>query len=203
MPSTMSTSVIERLVLLDRDDAFIADLLHRLRDHLADRGVAVGRDGADLGDLGGSSHRLGALLDVLDHGSDCDVDAALQIHRVHAGRNRLAALAHDGLGQHGRGGGAVTGGVVGLGGDFAQHLRAHVLELVLEFDFLGDGDAVLGDARGTETLFDEDVAALGAERHLHRIGEDIDAAQHAIAGVSGKFNVFRSHLLLLKEDRSA
>ena len=39
----------------------------------------------------------------------------------------------------------VAGGVVGLGGDFAQHLRAHVLEFVFEFDFLGDGDAVLGD----------------------------------------------------------
>ena len=45
----------------------------------------------------------------------------------------------------------------------------------------------------TEALFDDDVAALGAERHLHRVGENIDAAQHAIAGVSGKFNVFGSH----------
>ncbi len=42
----------ERLVLLDSDDAFIADLLHRLRDHLADRSVAIGGDGADLGDFG-------------------------------------------------------------------------------------------------------------------------------------------------------
>ena len=28
-----------------------------------------------------------------------------------------------------------------------------------------------------------DVAALGAERHLHRVGENIDAAQHALARV--------------------
>ena len=34
-----------------------------------------------------------------------------------------------------------------------------------------------------------DIAALGAECHLDRIGENIDAAQHAIACVSGKFNV--------------
>ena len=185
---------LERLVLLDRDDALIADLLHRLRDHLADRGVAVGRDGADLGDFGGGGDRLGALLDILDDGVHRDVDAALQIHRVHAGGDRLGALAHDRLRQHGRGGGAVAGGVVGLGGDFAQHLRAHVLELVLELDLLGDGDAVLGDARGAEALLDHDIAALGAERHLHRVGENIDAAQHAIARVSGKFNVFGSHL---------
>src|SRR6185312_8573354 len=164
---------IERLVLLDRDDAFIADLLHRLRDHLADGGVAIGRDGADLGDLCGGGDRLGALLDVLDDGEDRDVNAALEVHRVHAGGDRLGALAHDRLRQHGRGGGAVAGGVVGLGGDFTQHLRAHVLELVLEFDLLGDGDAVLGDAGCAEALFDHDVAALGAERHAHRVGQDI------------------------------
>ena len=190
---------LERLVFLDGDDAFIADLLHRLRDHLADGGVAIGRDGADLGDFGGGGDRLGALLDVLDHGRNRDVDAALEVHRVHAGGNRLGAFAHDRLGQHGRGGGAVTGGVVGLGGDLAQHLRAHVLELVLELDLLGDGDAVLGDARGAEALFDHDIAALRAQRHLHRVGEDVDAAQHAVAGVAGKFNVFCSHCSELLE----
>ena len=42
---------LEALRLLDRDDAFVADLLHRLGDHVADRLVAVGRDRADLGDL--------------------------------------------------------------------------------------------------------------------------------------------------------
>ena len=42
---------LEALGFLDGDDAVLADLLHRLGDHLADRLVAVGRDGADLGDL--------------------------------------------------------------------------------------------------------------------------------------------------------
>jgi hypothetical protein len=37
---------------------------------------------------------------------------------------------------------------------FADHLGAHVLELVFELDFLGDGDAVLGDARRAERLVD-------------------------------------------------
>src|SRR6266850_1854684 len=63
-----------------------------------------------------------------------------------------------------------------------------------KLDFLGDGDAVLGDARRAKTLFDHDVAALGPECHLHRIGENIDPAQHAIARVSGKFYVLGSHL---------
>ena len=34
----------------DGDDAVLADLLHRFRDDLADRRVAVGRDRADLRD---------------------------------------------------------------------------------------------------------------------------------------------------------
>ena len=44
-----------------------------------------------------------------------------------------------------------------------DHLRAHVLELVGELDLLGDGDAVLGDARRAERLVEDDVAALRAQ----------------------------------------
>jgi hypothetical protein len=93
----------------------------------------------------------------------------------------LAPSLDDGLGENGCGRGAVAGEVVGLGGDLAYHLGAHVLELVFQFDFLGDGDAVLGDARCAEGLVDHDVTALRTKRHLHGIGEDVDAAQHAFA----------------------
>ena len=140
---------------------------------------------------------LGALLDVLDGDRDGHVDAALQVHRVHAGGHVLGAFADDRLGEHGGGGGAVAGEVVGLGGDFAHHLGAHVLELVLEFDFLGDGHAVLGGARRAEGLVDDDVAALGAEGDLHRVGENVDAAQHALAGFTAEADFFGSHVCLL------
>src|ERR1700748_1907151 len=53
------------------------------------------------------------------------------------------------------------------------HLRAHVLELVLQFDLLGDGHAILGDARRTEGFLDHDVPPLGAERDLDRIRQRI------------------------------
>jgi hypothetical protein len=140
---------------------------------------------------------LARFLMSFDDRGDGDVDAALEVHRVHAGGDRLRALAHDRLGEHGRGRGAVAGDVVGLRGDFAHHLGAHVLELVGELDLLGDGDAVLGDARRAEGLVDDDVAALGAERDLDRVGEDVDAAQHALAGIGGEFYVFGSHFCLL------
>ena len=183
------------LGFLDGDDAFVADLLHRLGDHLADRLVAIGGDRADLGDFFGGLDLLGGLAESRDDFGDGEVDAALQVHRVHAGGNGLVAFLDDRLGQNGRGRGAVAGDVVGLRSDFADHLGAHVLELVFKLDFLGDGDAVLGDARCAERLVDDDVAALGAERDLHGVGEDVDAAQHALAGVAGEFYFFGSHLL--------
>ena len=122
------------------------------------------------------------------------VDAALEVHRVGAGRHRLRAFADDGLGEHGRRGGAVAGDVGGLGGDLLQHLRAHVLELVLELDLLGDGDAVLGDAGCAVALLQHDVAALGAQRHANGVGEDVDAAQHPLAGVLRELDVFGCHV---------
>src|SRR5205085_1445585 len=185
---------LEALGLLDRDHAFLADLLHRLGDLLADDGVAVGRDDADLGDLVGTGDRLGARLQIVDHFDDGEIDAALQVHRVHAGGNRLHALADDRLGQHGGGGGAVAGEVIGLRRDLAQHLRAHILELVLQLDLLGDGNAVLGDPRSAEALVEDDVAALGAEGDLHRVGEDVDAAQDALTGIARKAYVFGCHV---------
>ena len=42
---------LEALGLLDGDDAFLADLFHRFGDLLADDGVAVGGDAADLADF--------------------------------------------------------------------------------------------------------------------------------------------------------
>src|SRR5256714_105231 len=181
---------LERLGFLNRDDALVADLLHGIGQELADFGVAVGGDGADLGDFLVRGDLLGVLDEVGDHGFHSQVDTALQIHRVHAGGNRLGAFTDDRSREHGCGGGAVAGRIRGLGGDFAHHLRAHVLELVVGLDLLGDGDAGLGDARSAERLVGDDVAALGAERDLHRVVEDVDAAQHAVAGINAEFDFF-------------
>src|SRR6266849_3453084 len=181
---------LERLGFFNCDDALVADLLHGVGEELADLGVAIGGDGADLGDFLVRGDLLGVLDEVGDHGAHRQVDTALEIHRVHAGGNRLGAFADDGCGQYGRGGGAVAGCVGRLGGHFAHHLGAHVLELFLKLDFLGDGDAVLGDAGCAERLVEHDVTALGAERDLHRVVEDFDAAQHAIAGIDAEFDFF-------------
>src|SRR3546814_17285588 len=51
---------------------------------------------------------------------------------------------------------------------------------------------VLGGARGTEGLVEHHIAALGTEGDLHGIGQNVDAPQHARAGIGAKLNVFRS-----------
>ena len=185
------------LGFFDRDHAFITDLGHGFGDHLADFMVAVRRNRADLADLFVRLDLLGALLEVGDDDLDRLLDAALQVHRVHAGGNRLGAFAHDGAGQNRGRRRAVAGRVVGLGGHFAHHLGAHVLELVGEFDLLRHRHAVLGRARGAEALLDDDVAALGAERHLHCIGENVDAAEHPLTRIGAEFYVFGCHVNFL------
>ena len=121
---------LQRFCFFDRDHALVADLLHGLGEEVTDLAVAVGGDRADLGDFFVGGDLLRILLQVLDDGVDGEIDAALQVHRIHAGSNRFRAFLDDRCREHGGGGGAVAGDVRGLGRDFTHHLRAHVLELV-------------------------------------------------------------------------
>ena len=137
----------------------------------------------DLGDLGLVVDLLGLRLDGLDGGGDGLLDAPLEADGAGAGGDVAQALADQRLGQHGGGGGAVTGDVVGLGGDLLDQLRAHVLEGVVELDLPGDGHAVVGDRGGAELLVEHDVAALRAEGDLDRVGQLVDAGLEGAAGV--------------------
>jgi hypothetical protein len=170
----------EGVALLDGDDTFLADLVHRLGDDLADLGVR-GRDRRGGGDLlpGLDGLRLGQQL--LADGLGRLLDALLQAHRVGAGRDVAQTLTDESLSEHGRGGGAVTGYVVGLLGNFLDELGPDLLVRVLELDLLGDGDTVVGDRGGAPLLLQHDVAALGAERHLDGIGEGVHPSLEAAA----------------------
>src|SRR5699024_2547283 len=169
--------IVQAGAFLDRDHAFLADLVHGIGNDAADFFVRVGGDGADLGDGLFVVAGLGLVGQFRDGGFHTRVDAALEVHRVHASGHGLDTLAHDRLGEDGGGGGAVAGDIGGLGGDFLHHLRAHVLELVFQFDFLGHGNAVLGNGRRAEALVEYHVAALGPQRHLDGIGQRVDPAK--------------------------
>ena len=107
--------------------------------------------------------------------------------------NRLEAFLNDGLSQNRCSGGTVAGFVIGAAGDFFHHLRAHVLELVFELDFLGNRHTVFGDARGAEGFIDDHVAAFRAEGHLHRVGKDVDTLEHTVTGICIELDVLSSH----------
>ena len=184
---------LESARLFNRDDAFLADFLHRLGNDVADGRVVVGRDRADLRDFLAILGRLGQVLELGGDRLDRAIDSALERHRIVPRGDHLDALGENLARQHGGGGGAVAGDVGGLGSDFFDHLRAHVLELVFELDFLGDGDAVLGHGRRAEALLQHDVAALGAERHGDGIGEDIDPLEDLLARFLSETNYLCRH----------
>ena len=131
---------------------------------------SCGGDGGDVGDF-----FLGVDLD--GHACGCastTASVAASMPRLSSiglapAASVLQAFGDDGLGQHGGGGGAVAGDVVGLGGGFLEQLGAHVLVRVFQFDFLGHGHAVVGDGGGAEFLVQRHVAALGAEGGGHRV----------------------------------
>ncbi|CAI8384882.1 MAG: Uncharacterised protein [Cyanobium sp. ARS6] len=85
--------------------------------------------------------------------------------------------------QNGGCGGAVTCCVIGLGCGLTNQSNAGVLDVVLEFDLLGDGDAVIDDLRCTELLFKNNVATLGAKGDSNGFGEDVDALFESAACV--------------------
>jgi hypothetical protein len=130
----------EGVALLDGDDAFLADLVHRLGDDLADRAGRRRRS---------TRWRRSAPWSrrpwpIFEQQSSVTASTAfsmprLRRHRVGAGGDVAQALADQRLGQHGGGGGAVTGDVVGLLGDLLDELGADLLVRVLELDLLGDG----------------------------------------------------------------
>src|SRR5262245_4240167 len=69
------------------------------------------------------------------------------------------------LRENDRGRGSVARLITRFRGDLAHHLRAHILELVGEFDLLSYRDAVLADARGTIGFVEDDIAAFRPQGH--------------------------------------
>ena len=168
--------------LLDRDHAVLADLVEGLGEQVADVAVAAG-DGRDGGHVLAGLDLAGGFAQRVADGLGRGVHAPLETHRVRAGGDGTQALVDHGLGEHGGGGGAVTSDVVGLGGHLLGELGTEVLEGVVELDLTGDGDTVVGDGRRAPLLVEDDVAALGAERHLDGVGEGVHAALEGTAGV--------------------
>ena len=168
----------EGVGLLDRDDAFLADLVHSLGDELTDGRVAGGNTGGSS-DLLLGVDLLGGLEQASCDSLDSLLDAALEAERVRAGCDVAQAFTDQSLCENGSGGGAVASDVVSLLGDLLDELGADLLVRVVEFDLLGDGNTIVGDRGGAPLLFENDVATLGAQRHLDSVGEGVEASLEA------------------------
>ncbi len=49
------------------------------------------------------------------------------------------------MGQYGRGGGAITGSIVGLRGGLTDQRHARVFDVIFKFDFLRDRHTIIDD----------------------------------------------------------
>ena len=159
-------------------------------DERTDGAVVVGRHSGDLLDLGGIAADLTGDLAQLGHQSRRGlVHAPLEVHGIGTSGHIAEASADHRLGEDRCCSGTVSGHVSGLRGDLLDHLGTHILNGVLQFDFLGDRDAVLGDSRCTELLVDNHVAALGTERDLYGVGQGVDAGLQLLPGccIKGDF----------------
>jgi hypothetical protein len=172
----------EGVGLVDGDDAFLADLVHRLGDHLADLRVG-GRDGGRGSDLLLGLHLLGLRQELGRDRLDGLLDAPLERHRVGPRGDVAQTLLHQRLSQNGRRRRAVAGHVVGLLGDLLDQLGPDLLVRVLELDLLGDGHTVVGDRGGAPLLLQNDVAALRPQGDPHGIGQGVQAPLEPTPGL--------------------
>jgi hypothetical protein len=78
---------------------------------------------------------------------------------------------------------------------------APMFSTVLELDLLGHGDAVLGDRGGSELPVEHHVPALGAEGHLHGLGELVDARLEARTRLDVESSSFAAMIVLLLRRR--
>ena len=97
---------------------------------------------------------------------------------------------HQGLGQHGCGGGAVACDVIGLLGDFLDQFGADTLIRIVQIDFLCDGNAIVGDGRSAVGLVKHHIAALRTKGDLDGVSELVETREHSLTS----FVVICNHL---------
>ena len=101
--------------------------------------------------------------------------ATLHGYGVCASSDVTKTTIEDRSGEHGGGSGAVACTIGGLLGNLLHHACAHIGERLGEFNFLGDGDAVLGDVGTAPALSDHHVATSGSHGDCDCSGDRVDA----------------------------
>ena len=106
----------------------------------------------------GALHGACVLEQACGDSLHSSLNATLDVGGCRAAGDIAQALVDQCLCEHGCSGGTVTGYVVGLGGDFLRQLGAQVLVRVVQFNFAGNGHAVIGDDGCAPLLVEHNVA---------------------------------------------
>ena len=195
MPSVNSSSVASVLDSSTVITPSLPTLVERFADERADPRILAGNR-CYVGDFLLTARPVWHISSsAAVTASTAVVDAALERYRVGACRDVAQADVDHGLSEHGGGGRAVTGHVVGLGGHRLGQLGAQVLVRVGQLDLAGDRHAVVRDDRRPEGLVEHDVSAAGAEGDLDRIGQLVDSALRARRASSSKLRIFAIEFL--------
>ena len=181
--------------VFDRDGPFAAHLVDGAGHQFTNRSVVVGRDGGHMRNVLRVGAGLGHALEFGHHGFNRSLDAALEVHRVHATRQIAQAFVHHAVRQHGGGGGAVTGHLAGAHGHLAQQLRPHVFKRVFQVNGLGHQHARVHDLGRAPFALQNHGAPARPHRHLDGFGQSIDAPANFVAGFVVKHQVFGFHRL--------
>src|SRR5699024_3912419 len=123
-------------------------------------------------------------------GDSCNsfVDTATQGNWVSTGSNVAQAFRNQGLGQHGCGGGTVTGYVIGALGNLFDEFGTDFFVGVFEFDFFSDRHAIVGDGRSAPLFFKYDVAPARDQGNLDCLSQGVQTRFEAAASFFVKCN---------------
>ena len=166
---------IEALSFFDRDHTVFPHLGEGIGHDFANSSVVVGTDGGDCGHI--IANRAGLTSNFVDHSAGSLVHATNQGVCVHTGRQLSQTSFKQGLGQHGCGGGAISCIFAGLGGGFANHASAEILDLVGQFDLFRDCDTILGDGRAAPRFVQNSVSPSRAKGALDGGGQLLNASK--------------------------
>src|SRR5690242_9822852 len=92
-----------------------------------------------------------------------------------------------------RSAGAVTNFVAGAFGRFANHLRAKVLLMIFQLEFLRDRYAIVANQWLAPFVFNQNRFGFWAERYAYGIGNCGCAPQNLFACFGLEMNLFVSH----------
>ena len=192
---------LKGLAFRHSDGTVRSEPIEDARNEAADVSVTVSRDGGDVADILRANDRDGLFLEANHDGVNGHLDTTSQVHWVHAGGDRLAALLEDGTGKDGGGGGAITSFVVSLGGDLLDEVSANVVVAVAELNVFSDSDTVLGNLRHAKSPVEDDIASTGSEGDLDCVGEHVAALKHESARFSSEFDLLTGEVHALSSHK--